>query len=124
MAKLSGGGIQSNKLVRPGVKGGSRSANVGSPAGVDQLGAAQGSRMKEGSYTTQSSATPLFSGSKPNPVAFGNQLATNVGQGGPGAGRTVMRSGSQGTHGPVAGSPEPQGRDILGSFGPESSRGR
>jgi hypothetical protein len=41
---------------------------------------------------------------------------------GVGKGRTVMRSGGQGQHGGIAGSPKPAGRDILSSFGPESKR--
>jgi hypothetical protein len=59
------------------------------------------------------------------PTKFGNEIALNVGGGGPGKGRTVYASGSQGTTGaPAAGNPPAQGRDILGGYGPESSRGR
>jgi hypothetical protein len=37
------------------------------------------------------------------PVKFGNELATNVGRGGPGTGRTLHgQSGSQGCHGQPA----------------------
>jgi hypothetical protein len=54
---------------------------------------------------------PLHSGRSFQPVKFGNELATNVGKGGPGTGRTLYgQSGLQGQHGPVAGSPRPQGR--------------
>jgi hypothetical protein len=48
------------------------------------------------------------------PVKFGNEVALNVGKGGPGAGREVMPSGGQGCHGAVnPGQPRPAGRGIL-----------
>jgi hypothetical protein len=49
------------------------------------------------------------------PVKFGNEVALNVGKGGPGTGREVMASGSQGCHGqPAAGNPPPnRQRDAL-----------
>ena len=118
----SGGGITMNKNVSGKVRGGSRSADVVSPAGVSQLGAMQGSRLKEsGSYTNQSSATPVFSGSKANPVPFGNAKALDVGKGGVGTGRTIYRSGYQGTHGQVVQGSSPGRRDTLAEFGPEVS---
>src|SRR5215510_10382862 len=83
----SGGGIQSNKLVRPGVKAGPARTNIVSPASASQLGQAVSFKRDPLPIGT-ASETPL-----------GNQLATNVGKGGPGAGRTVMRSGSQAQHG-------------------------
>jgi hypothetical protein len=55
----------------------------------------------------------------PPSVALGNSVAAST-VCGPGGSRSVMPSGGQGQHGPVAGKPAPQGRDILGSFGPES----
>jgi hypothetical protein len=122
MAKLTGGGIQSSVNKKVGIRGGKASARIIDPAGLSQLGAAQGSRLsKSGSYLPESSAKQMFRGSKPNPVAFGNALSTNVGKGAPGAGRTVMRSGSQSLHGSVAGPAPVQGREILGSFGPETT---
>jgi autotransporter passenger strand-loop-strand repeat protein len=66
------------------------------------------------------------------PTKFGNEVALNVKgsfmvptSGGPGTGRTLYgQSGLQGQHGPVAGNQKPGVRDILSSFGPESSRPR
>jgi hypothetical protein len=46
------------------------------------------------------------------PTRFGNEIAANT-QCGPGGSREVMRTGSQGQHGQVAGSSRPQGRGIL-----------
>jgi hypothetical protein len=57
------------------------------------------------------------------PVRMGNDLAQSLGVG-VGVGYVVHRSGSQGQHGAVAGSPKPQGRDILSDFGPERGGGR
>jgi hypothetical protein len=64
--------------------------------------------------------TPMPAGGS---APLGNQVALNVGRGGPGAGRTVLRTGSQGTHGPVNAGLSPTRRDILSEFGPERSRG-
>ena len=89
MSKVSGGGITSNKLVQVGVSGGSPRANVISPGGADQQGQAMGKR---------SAVQPLVAGTAAAPVALGNAVATNVGPGGPGRGRTVKPSGSQGKH--------------------------
>jgi hypothetical protein len=106
----SGGGITSNKLIRPGIKAGSPRTNLIDPHGPDFLG-----------QSTSFPKPPLMKGTAPQ-VELGNALATNVGAGGPGQGRTVMRGGSQGTHGPTTGSVQ-QGRDILSEYGPEKSRG-
>jgi hypothetical protein len=50
---------------------------------------------------------------------LGNQLSTNVGKGGPGTGRTVMRSGSQSQHGAAVQGSTPPPRDILSEYGPD-----
>jgi hypothetical protein len=72
-----------------GVKAGSPTANVISPGGAGQIGAAQGA---------QRAMQPLVSGTAAAPVKMGNDLCTNVGTGGPGKGRTVHSAGSQGKH--------------------------
>jgi hypothetical protein len=54
------------------------------------------------------------------PVPFGNEVALNVGKGGPGAGREVMSCGSQGQHGSAApGNAPAKNTDILRQFGPD-----
>jgi hypothetical protein len=107
----SGGGHGSKNVVRKPVKtgAGAKAAHLG---GVSQLG------NKVGDHITNKSGTgyrgdPLFAGPGYNPSKYGNEVALNVGAGGPGKGRTVMPCGGQGQHGDVAGSPRPQGRDIL-----------
>jgi hypothetical protein len=80
----------------------------------------QGSHVTRGEESNYR-GDPLHSGRSFQPVPFGNQVALNVGKGGPGTGRTVYASGSQGTQGgTIPGNPRPQGRDILSSYGPES----
>jgi len=100
-----GGGIASRVNVSPQVRvgPGSRAAR---PGGVGQLGNIQGSHVTshdDSDYRGES----LHSGPSFQPVPFGNQIATNVGKGGPGAGRTLHgQSGSQGCHGqPAQGAP-------------------
>jgi hypothetical protein len=116
----SGGGYGSRNVVDKPVRtgAGAKAAHVG---GVSQLG------NKVGDHITNKSGTgyrgdPLFAGPGYNPVKYGNELATNVGRGGPGKGREVMACGSQGQHGQVAGTPRPQGRDILSQFGPDTRK--
>jgi len=107
----SGGGITSNKLVRPSVRTG-QPYRGSSPAAADYLG--QSTAFKKENVEVR----PAYTGSK-----LGNEIALNVGAGAPEAGRTVHHCGSQGTHGSVnPGQPTPQGRDILSEFGPEKSK--
>jgi hypothetical protein len=108
----SGGGITSNKLVRPSVRTGQPNKGT-SPAAADYLG--QATAFKKESV----GAIPAYNSSK-----LGNEVALNVGKGGVGTGRTVHHCGSQGTHGNVnPGHSPPAGRDILSQFGPEKSKG-
>ena len=106
--KLTGGGILGNKNVNVKVKAGPPRTNVVSPASADQIGQ---------SLAFKRDALPK--GTAPQ-VPMGNATALTAGQG-PGAGRTVMRYGSQGVHGPVAqgeagikGSADRGNRAILG----------
>jgi len=111
MPNLSGGGIQSNKLVRPEVRTG-QPYRGSSPAAADYLG--QSTAFKK----EQVEVGPAYTGSK-----LGNEVALNVGAGAPGAGRTTMPCGSQGVHGPVNhGKSRPAGKDILSEFGPDMPR--
>jgi hypothetical protein len=103
------GGINSNKRVDIGVRTGSGAHGI-RPAHVSQTGTAVDPKSVERRET------------KAPEARFGNEVALNVGGGGPGVGRDVHPTGAQGVHGPVAqGNPRPAGRDILGGFGPEKS---
>jgi len=110
----SGGGVGMNKNVRVGVRAGPASTNVMSPAGVSALGIAK-ARTVEPIKTGTAAQVPL-----------GNQVATNVGRGGPGTGRTLYgQSGLQGQHGPAnPGNPRPVPQSHpLSEFGPNKTRG-
>jgi hypothetical protein len=107
-----GGGYGSRQHVEKSVRTGtgSRSAR---PAGVAQIGVTQGDHITNKSDTGYR-GEKLHNDRTFQPVKFGNELATNVGKGGPGSGRTLYgQSGLQGQHGSVAGVPRPQGRGIL-----------
>jgi len=118
----SGGGLQSNKQKKVPVNYGSTRTNVVNPAAVDQLGQAMPDRMYQGHHVAGNSAEQLFARSAAAATPMGNQVAAQTAAR-PGGSRTVMKSGSQGTHGPVIPDPAPRGapmsRDFLGEFGPE-----
>jgi hypothetical protein len=118
----SGGGIDSRVVKQVGIRSGSENLTAYNPRGVSQIGASQGSTLdRSESFTTKNSALPLSDGQRRDFVPLGNALTNNVGKGGPGSGRTVMRSGTQSTHGPVVQGNAPQGRDIFSQFPPEVS---
>jgi hypothetical protein len=109
----SGGGHGSKNVVHKPVRTGSGSKST-NPGGVGQIGQSQGThvtRHGESDYRGEIFHKP------PNfqPVKFGNEVALNVGKGGPGTGRTTYASGSQDCHGtPAQGSPRPNAlRDAL-----------
>jgi hypothetical protein len=116
----AGGGPGSRVVKQQQVRTG-RPAGEMRPAGVSQIGASMGNHATDSGKTLRGAVEAVRGSKVPagGSVPLGNQTALNAGQGA-GAGRTVMRSGSQQQHGPVAGSPKPQGADILSSFGPES----
>jgi hypothetical protein len=121
MAKMSGGGLTSNKLVRPGVKAGPANTNVISPRGVSEYGYATPGKMRQGAHSGQNTAQPVKTGTA-SQVPSGNAVAAAT-VAGPGGSRTVYRAGVQGTHGPVAGPAPVQGREILSEYGPEVTDG-
>ena len=110
-----GGGIASNKITERPVRTGTGSYGT-HPGGVAQLGQHVGDKATHGnSKGSGYRGEPLHNDRSFQPVKFGNELATNVGKGGPGAGRTLYgQSGQQGCHGqPASGNPRPPGRGIL-----------
>jgi hypothetical protein len=120
MARSNAGGGHGSRNVteRPVRTGaGAKAAHLG---GVSQLG------NKIGDHLTDKSSTgyrgePLYAGRGCNPTKYGNEIAKNVGAGGPGKGRTLYgQSGSQGTHGATnPGNPRPvPAGHIIESFGP------
>jgi hypothetical protein len=118
--KRSGGGINSRVNKSVSVRTGASATGV-RPAAVSQFGSAIGNKATDAGKLTYrgekyQTATPIS-------VPLGNEVATNVGKGGPGTGRTVMRSGSQ--QGMPA-TPRAIGptRDTLSEFGPDSANAR
>jgi hypothetical protein len=87
MAKLTGGGILGSKNVNVPVRSGPPRTNIVSPASADQIGQ---------TVAFKKDPLPIGTGAQ---VPLGNQLATNVGKGGPGTGRTTYQCGTQGFHG-------------------------
>jgi hypothetical protein len=124
MRKSSSGlqGIKSSQKREVGVRTGASATGV-QPAFTNVPGNMRGDHATELGRTRTDNTIPMYDGKTPPSVVLGNQKALDVGRGGPGTGRTVMRSGSQGQHGDVAGKTKPLGRDILSDFGPDI-RGR
>jgi hypothetical protein len=105
-----GGGINTKQHVRVGVRAGPASTRVASPAAAANLGNKKGNHISGGGgQTTHPPAQPLYTGSRPQDP-MGNDVARTVGRGGPGAGRVVSPTGSQGFH---AGSGEAIGTRML-----------
>jgi hypothetical protein len=116
MAKSrSGGGSTSRNVKQVGVRNGASARGI-TPAHATQIGPALGNRAME--KQTNYRGEPKFTAA-PKSVPLGNEVAKNVGGGGPGTGRTVMRSGSQ--QGLTPAKPMAAGRDILNDFGPDSA---
>jgi hypothetical protein len=113
----SGGGITSNKLVTTRAPKAEPRARAQSPSAVSKLGAMQGNHATGQGRNVNVPPPKLDAGRGYQPPSGPTDNVAAVGVGG---GRTVYRSGSQGST-PVA-RPMPPGRDILSEFGPESKR--
>jgi len=115
MAKgRSGGGITSKNVTRQGVRTGMPGREI-NPRGVSQIGSSIGNHSTEKAKILRGGVEPVRGALRPpgtpGAVPLGNQAALNVGKGGVGSGRTLYgQCGTQGQHGPVAGSPKPIGR--------------
>jgi hypothetical protein len=123
--RRAGGGIGSRVNVEKPVRVGDRSRNV-NPRSVSQIGQSLGNKATDSGGKTVRNPTETFYGGRapqggPGGIPLGNAKALDVGGGGVGKGRDyVSKSGSNCVHGPVTGTPRPQGRDILNDFGPDS----
>jgi hypothetical protein len=105
----SGGGATSKNVVQKPVITGSPAQGM-HPGGVSQLGEAVGNHITDRRGASNYRGDPWTDGKTPagGAVPLGNAVATRVGKGGPGADRTVMRSGSQCQTGPTnPGQPAP-----------------
>jgi hypothetical protein len=115
----TGGGIGSRIVTKQPVRTGQPAREM-RHKGVSQIGSSLGDHATDAGGKALTRSVEPVRGQRMASVALGNEVAKNVGGGGPGAGRTVMKSGTQAQHGPAAGTPKPAGRDILGAFGNES----
>jgi hypothetical protein len=110
------GGPSSKQVRQVPVRTGTPARGV-SPGGVNQLGTNRGNHATDAQgKILRGDRTPLYGGPGPTNAAqkLGNEIATNVGKGGPGAGRTLHgQSGSQHQYGAPEGHPRPEGRGIL-----------
>jgi len=119
MKAKSGGGETMNKNRNVGVRWGDRMVNKVSPSGLSQVGTAVDPKV----------VTPVVEGRAKGFAPFGNELAKNVGGGGPGTGRTIYKTGSQQMWGsprqgemntaPDVPATRTGGRDILKGYGPD-----
>jgi len=103
MRGSGGGGYGSRPHVETSVRTGTGSRGT-RPAGVGQIGNSQGDHVTAlGGSATPYRGEKLHGGQSFQPVPFGNEVALNVGKGGPGTGRTLYgQSGVQGCHGQPA----------------------
>jgi hypothetical protein len=110
----AGGGINSNKVTHTTAHKTEPKPRAASPAATSQLGAKQGnhSTVQSGPMKTYGASVPLFQGR-----GYQNPVGPKPCGEGPGAGRVVQRSGSQGQHGPVSGQMPSPARGILGAKG-------
>jgi hypothetical protein len=117
-----GGGIASNKVVQKPVRTG-QPARQCHQGGVSQFGESVGSHTtheRDSDYRGDKVRGAYRPPGTPGSVPLGNEIATNVGGGGPGKGRTLYgQSGTNQQYGAAAGNPKPQGREILREFGPD-----
>jgi hypothetical protein len=117
----AGGGVRSNKVHSQGVRTG-KPRHAVNPKWTSQIGSALGNHAtnRTGMMPT-SKVVERYRAGPAIASELGNTRALNVGGGGPGKGRQVYATGSQTVHGPAAGTPKPQGREILREFGPDSA---
>ena len=107
-------GIRSKNVTRPSALATQPKTHRVSVAASDQLGRMLGNHSTEGGRG-QSAKQSLHQGIGLQPVKYGNEVALNVGGGGPGTGRTVMPRGQQGHHGSAnPGNPASGGDPLAG----------
>jgi hypothetical protein len=114
-------GLQSNKLLRPPPRDGKPATGV-RPGYTDNLGNMRGTHVTD-KGDMAAKLTPMQTVKPPISVPLGNAVATNVGRGGPGTGRTIYHTGDQGQHGAVnpGNRPMPTGPDPLAPWFPPSA---
>lgn len=97
--KGSGGGLGNSKVTKQSVRTGSAARGVRA-GGVAQIGSSMGDHATDHSKPLRGAVEAVHAGPGPagGAVPLGNEIATNVHGGGPGAGREVYACGCQGQH--------------------------
>jgi hypothetical protein len=109
----SGGGPSGKNVTSVGMHTGA-ARRAQNPAFAKQLGTHVGNHS-EGRVAPPAKVIASRDAGPALPSILGNALATNVGKGGPGAGRTVYATGVQGQHGAHApGTAPPSGSVFAG----------
>ena len=116
-----GGGIKSRVNVSVGQRLGSGAKAI-TPAGASQIGARQGNHFTnggaDGRMNSRYGGVDLYSeGPGYNKAKYGNEIAKNVGGGGPGTGRTVYARGTQCVQGNVAPGNPPPAKELWPGWG-------
>jgi hypothetical protein len=109
MTKLTGGGLHSRVVVRPGINTGSGAKGI-NPGYIQQIGTMQGDHATSTGDKRLHPIEPKFVNAPAGgSQRLGNEVALNS-KSAPGQGRTIYDRGSQGQHGaPVRGNPPPAG---------------
>jgi hypothetical protein len=113
MTRKLGGGIGSAVNKNVGVRTGAPRHAV-NERGVSQIGQQLGNKATDKARTLSGAAESVITSKVGLSVPLGNEVALNVGKGGPGAGRNLYgQSGTNQQYGAGTGSPRPPGRGIL-----------
>lgn len=80
-----------------------------------------GNHSTDSGKNLRGAVEPMYGGSfgGPGSTKLGNEVATATVCGVGGSRTLYGQAGTQSQHGPVAGKPAPQGKDILREFGPD-----
>ena len=109
-----GGGIASKQHVRKPVRTGAAREHI-QKASVAQIGQRQGDHVTNRAGSTGYRGVSLIGPKHPVSVPLGNEVALNVGGGGPGNCRTIYETGTQcQTGAPAKGNPPPAGNALAG----------
>jgi hypothetical protein len=110
----AGGGINSRVNVTKPVRTGQPATKI-SPRGVSQYGSSIGNHSTDSGRVLTKGVETTHQGPMggPGSVKLGNEVALNVGGGGPGKGRVLYgQCGTQSQYGPVEGTVRPPGRSF------------
>jgi hypothetical protein len=119
MSHKAGGGINSRQHKSVGVRTGTPRPRGQNPRWTSQIGSSLGNHAtnRTGMMPTSKVVEKRHTGEEGRGARLGNEVALNVGRGGPGKGRQIYSTGSQQQHGSAnSGNPRPVGPDIFTEF--------